>query len=105
MAEDDAPDWFGACRADGLDPAEVRLVLRRYEAYRGYHTQGRRGEPLPIETWFNWYRMETISETGQQFQSPSGCSVDDQARNRGVIRNPEAFLRALKRLAASSARV
>jgi hypothetical protein len=103
MDEDPRRDWASACRDEGLDPAEVRLVLGRYEAYRSYHTQGRRGEPLPIETWFNWYRMETVSETGQQFQSPSGCSVDDQARNRGVIRNPEAFLRALKRLAASGA--
>ena len=93
-------DWVNACRAEGLDPAEVRLVLGRYQAYRGYYLKGRRGEPLPLAAWFDWYRIETASEKSQQAPSPSGCSVDDDARNRGAILKPQAFLKALSELAA-----
>ena len=96
-------DWVSTCRDEGLDPAEVRLVLGRYRAYQSYYLTGGRGEPLPLETWFNWYRMETASETSQQAPSPSGCSVDDDARNKGAIRKPQAFLRVLARLEAGDA--
>ncbi len=101
MRDEYLPDWLKLARAEGFDPAEIRLVLGRYQAYRGYYLRGRRGEPLPLEAWFNWYRMETASETAGQSPSPSGCSVDDESRNRGAIRKPEAFLRVLSRLAAS----
>jgi hypothetical protein len=100
MSDHDLADWTGACRAEGLDPGEVRLVLERYRAYRAYYLDGRRGEPLPVETWFTWYHRETASETGQQAPAPSGCSVDDDARNRGAVRKPQAFLRLLAQLAA-----
>ena len=58
-------DWVRACRDEGLDPAEVRLVLGRYRAYQTYYLAGRRGEPLPLEAWFNWYHAETVSEIGR----------------------------------------
>lgn len=101
MGDPTATDWVGACRDEGFDPAEVRLVLGRYRAYQGYYLKGRRGELLPLETWFNWYRMETASEAGQQAPSPSGCSVDGDARNRGAIRKPLAFLKVLAQLEAA----
>ena len=75
------PAWLSACGAEGLDPGEVRLVLGRYRAYQGYYASGRRGTPLPLASWFNWYRLEAASEHGEQAPSPSGCSVDDDARN------------------------
>ena len=79
----------------------MRLVLGRYRAYQGYYLTGGAGSPCRSTTWFNWYRMETASETSQQAPSPSGCSVDDDARNRGAIRKPQAFLRVLTRLEAA----
>lgn len=100
MSSSAPPGWLDFCRSEGLDPAEVRLVLSRYQAYRGYYRAGRRGEPLPLANWFGFYRMETASEAGQQVAAPSGCSIDDDSRNRGVIHKPEVFLQALSRLAA-----
>jgi hypothetical protein len=97
--------WLEFCRTEGLDPAEVRVVLSRYRAYRSYYRAGRRGEPLPLANWFGFYRMETASEVGQQAPAPSGCSVDDDSRNRGAIRKPEAFLQALALLAAAGEEV
>jgi hypothetical protein len=85
MSDATAIDWVGVCREEGLDLAELRLVLGRYRAYQGYYRKGGRGEPLPLEAWFNWYRIETASETSQQAPSSSGCSVDDDALIRGVI--------------------
>lgn len=102
MTTDSSPgDWVSVCRAEGLDPAELRVVLDRYRAYRAYHQQGRGAAPLPLTGWFAWYRMETGSEAGQQAPSPSGCSVDDGASNRGAIRKPAAFLRILQQMLAA----
>jgi hypothetical protein len=84
-----------------LDPAELRLVLDRYRAYRRYHQQGRGTDPLPLARWFAWYRMETSNEAGQQAPSPAGCSVEEGARNRGAIRKPAAFLRILQQMLAA----
>ncbi|CAG0938894.1 hypothetical protein GPROT2_00438 [Gammaproteobacteria bacterium] len=98
-----APGWDEWCRAQGLDPAEVRLVLGRYRAYRLYYESGRRGEPLPLENWFTFYRMETASEVEQNAPTASGCSVDPNARNRGAISRPAEFLQALVRLASQTA--
>jgi hypothetical protein len=92
--------WTDACRAEGVDPAEVRLVLERYRAYRAYYLKGGREQPLPIENWFTWYHAETVSEAGAQAPSPSGCSVDDEARSRGAVRKPKTFLKLLAQLAA-----
>lgn len=92
------PPWVELCRAEGLDPAEVRLVLGRYRAYRDYYRQGGRGEPLPLAVWFRWYRLENATEAGDQAPAPVGCSIDDDARNRGLMNRPEALLRVLTRL-------
>ena len=100
MVDGTAVDWLSACGAEGLDPGEVRLVLGRYRAYQGYYAGGRRGTPLPLASWFNWYRMEAESEHGEKAPPPSGCSVDDDARNRGAIQKPQAFLRVLSQLDA-----
>jgi hypothetical protein len=99
MAESPRPDWICIAESEGFDPGEVRLVLGRYQAYRRYYKTGR-GEPLPLETWFNWYRMETASEVQQNAPTASGCSVDPNARNRGAISRPQAFLKVLAALAA-----
>ncbi|MCK6370744.1 MAG: hypothetical protein L6Q83_05325 [Gammaproteobacteria bacterium] len=101
-SEETVSGWMENCRRDGLDAAEVRLVYQRYRAYRAHHEKGGRGDPLPLERWFGWYRLEVASEAGTQAPSPSGCSIDDDSRNRGMIRKPDAFLDALKALAASA---
>lgn len=93
-------DWDAQCRAAGIDPEEVRVVLGRYLAYRRYYDKQPGAEPLTLEAWFRFYRMEAATETGQQAPPPAGgCSVDDEARHRGAIHNPKAFLRALVALA------
>lgn len=103
MTESDPGAWLRQAREEDLDPAEVRLVLGRYRAYQRYYQAGGRGEPLGLEAWFHWYRMETASEAEQNAPTPSGCSVDPGARNRGAIRKPEAFLKVLAALAAVEA--
>lgn len=103
MAEPDPPDWQDLARDEGIDPAEVRVVFTRYQAYRRYHRPERGAEPLPLETWFRYYRMESASEAGQGTSAAPGCSVDPNARNRGVLARPEAFFRVLAALAAVEA--
>lgn len=100
MTEPGRDDWVALCRAEGFDPGEVRVVLGRYQAYRRYYADGRRGEPLALEAWFEFYRMETASEVQQNAPVASGCSVDPNAENRGAIRRPGAFLKVLAALAA-----
>jgi len=96
-------DWITACRAEGFDPGEVRVVLGRYQAYRRYYGAGGRGEPLQLAAWFEFYRMETASEVEQNAPTASGCSIDPNARNRGAISRPAAFLKVLAALAAVEA--
>lgn len=94
------PAWTELCHAEGLDPAEVRQVLGRYRAYRDYYRQDNRSQPLPLTDWFRWYRLENASGAGDQAPVPAGCSIDDDARNRGLMNRPEALLRVLTRLEA-----
>ncbi len=96
---DSTPAWLDLCRAQRFDPAEVRVVLGRYRAYRQYYANGGRGSPLPLESWFSWYRQETASEIQQNAPSPSGCSVDPNAQNRGAISRPQEFVQVLRALA------
>lgn len=103
MTQPGGSDWAALCRAEGFDPGEVRVVLGRYQAYRRYYADGRRGEPLGLEAWFEFYRMETASEVQQNAPVASGCSVDPNAENRGAIRRPGAFLKVLAALAAVEA--
>jgi hypothetical protein len=92
----DEQSWQEQCRAAGIDPAEVRLVLGRYRSYRDYYDRLPGTEPLSLDAWFRFYRMEVATETGQQAPAPAaGCSVDEGARHRGALHNPKAFLRAL----------
>ena len=93
-------EWAAWCREEGFDPAEVRLVFGRYQAYRKFYDAGGRGEGLPLQNWFTFYRMETASEVEQNAPTASGCSVDPNARNRGAIARPREFLVVLLRLAA-----
>jgi hypothetical protein len=97
------PEWQDLARAEGVDPAEVRLVWSRYQAYRRYYAGEGRGTPLTLETWFDYYRLETASEAGGSAPTASGCSVDPNARNRGAVSRPEAFLKVLAALAAVEA--
>lgn len=103
MAEQDRAEWLDLARAEGLDPAELRLVLSRYQAYLRYYRTGRQAEPLSLEAWFHWYRMETASESEQNSPAATGCSVDPEARNRGAISKPEVFLKVLAVLASVEA--
>jgi hypothetical protein len=94
-------DWAALARDEGLDPAEVRRVLVRYQAYCRYYAEGGRGEPLALEGWFRWYRLETASEGAGK--TSSGCSVGPGAQGPGAISRPEAFLKVLAALAAVEA--
>jgi hypothetical protein len=88
-------DWRAACRAAGLDPPEVELVVDRYRAYRDYM----RGQPgaLPLETWFRFYRLEKQSENpDQQGGVISGCSATGEATPQNVLNSPAAFLSMLQ---------
>jgi hypothetical protein len=96
-------DWAALARGEGFDPAEVRRVLGRYQAYCRYYAEGGRGEPLALEAWFHWYRLETASEVAQNGPTASGCSVAPGAEGRGAISRPEAFLKVLAALAAVEA--
>lgn len=103
MSQPAPDDWQSLARAEGVDPAEVRLVFGRYQAHVRYHRGERGGEPLPIETWFGFYHREAASEAHQNAPAASGCSVDPGARNRGAVARPEAFLRVLAALVAVEA--
>jgi hypothetical protein len=96
---DQMKDWDQRCRAEGVDPNEVRLVLGRYEAYRRFYETSRRAQPLALDAWFRWYRVEAMTETGQKAPPPGGCSIDDDALHRGTIGNPGTFLGMLEELA------
>ncbi len=101
MSEEAGPEWLRLCREEGLEPGEVRLVLGRYKAYREYYLQARR-QPLPLEGWFECYRIETASDATAASPAANGCSVDGDSQNRGAIARPAAFLRALASLAAAT---
>lgn len=103
MADGTPLAWTNWCRARGFDPAEVRLVLSRYRAYRGYYESGNRGAALRLEDWFGFYHMEAASEVQQNAPTASGCSVDPNARNRGAISDPAEFLKVLVQLEAVEA--
>ena len=55
-----------------------------------------RGEPLTLEQWFGFYRMEAESESGSGDQVAEGCSVDPEARGRAVLTKPAEFLGLLQ---------
>ncbi|MBM4196929.1 MAG: hypothetical protein FJ197_07505 [Gammaproteobacteria bacterium] len=86
--------WLALCRAAGFDPAEVRLVMGRYQAYRRFYARSR-SEPLALPDWFSWYHQETASEVQQNAPTASGCSIDPNAESRGAIRRPAEFVKVL----------
>lgn len=87
-------DWLDICRAERIDPDEVRLVYSRYDAYRRYADGG--DDAAALNQWFRFYRMEKASEGEQAGPSPSGCSVDSDAVNNACIKRPAPFLQALQ---------
>lgn len=95
--------WAGWCRQQGVDPAEVRVVFGRYNAYRDYYQDERRGGALSLKDWFGFYRMEAASEADQASPTASECSVDPNAPSRGSITRPAQFFEALSRLIALEA--
>lgn len=82
------------CRDDGIDPAEVRLVYARYQAYRRF-TEAGRGGAIGIDQWFRFYHREKTSEGIQAGPAPGGCSADGDAVNNACLDKPAAFLRVL----------
>jgi hypothetical protein len=88
-------DWLGLCRAERIDPDEVRLVFNRYDAFRKFN-EGRQGASITLDQWFQFYHMEKASEGAGTGPSPSGCSVDSDAVNNACIKRPGPFLTVLK---------
>jgi hypothetical protein len=87
--------WLELCRESCIDPEEVRLVFKRYDAYRRY-TNSRRGGTAELDQWFKFYHMEKASEGEQAQPAPSGCSIDSGAVNNACIKRPAEFLKALQ---------
>lgn len=88
-------DWEGMCRAEGIDPDEVRRVYRRYEAYRRF-TESASGEAIGLERWFRFYHLEKTSEGIQAgAPTPGGCSADGDVINDACLKRPAEFLRVL----------
>jgi len=94
MNDIDNDDWRGLCRQEGIDPAEVRLVYERYDAYRRY-TEGGSGDPIGVDQWFRFYHREKTSEGVQAGAVPEGCSADGDAVNNACLAKPAVFLRVL----------
>lgn len=90
-----ATDWQEICRAERIDPEEVRLVFSRYDAYRRF-AGGSADDAAALDQWFGFYRMEKASEGEQTGPAPSGCSVDSDAVNNACIKKPAQFLQALQ---------
>jgi len=95
-------DWLNICRAERIDPDEVRLVYARYDAYRRYARSGT-DDAGALEQWFRFYRMEKASEGEQAGPAPSGCSVDSDAVNNACIKRPAPFLQALQAFRSAAA--
>jgi hypothetical protein len=97
MIEPLPEDLLIRCRTAGVDPTEVGVAASRYRAYRDFYARSGRGEALGLDQWFRWYYLEATSDRkGGQAESPSGCSVDSDSRNRGLMTKPEAFLAILR---------
>lgn len=94
MKNIDSVDWRCLCREEGIDPAEVRLVFERYDAYRRYTERGT-GDPIGVDQWFRFYHREKTSEGVQAGAPVAGCSADGDAVNNACLKKPAAFLRAL----------
>jgi hypothetical protein len=91
--------WLELCRTEGIDPDEVRLVFSRYEAYRQYTEK--LSQPIPLERWFRFYRIEKSSEGDEAQPAPSGCSIDSDAVNNACISRPTEFLAVLEAYAVA----
>jgi len=86
--------WLQLCRAEDIDPDEVRLVFTRYDAYRKYTDKF--SQAISLEHWFGFYHMEKSSEGDGAQTAPAGCSVDSNAVNNSCISRPKEFLKALQ---------
>jgi hypothetical protein len=92
-------ELISKCRRVGVDPTEIRVAASRYVAYREFYARSGRGQALPVDQWFRWYYAEASSETDGS--SPSGCSVDSDSRNRGLMTDPANFLELLREASAT----
>lgn len=99
MSEGSEQIWLKLCRTEGIDPEEVRLVFRRYAAYRNYTDKLSRA--IGLEQWFSFYHMEKSSERDDALPAPAGCSVDSGAVNNSCIKRPKEFLKVLRAYAES----
>jgi hypothetical protein len=95
MSDGEGQNWMDLAREHRIDPDEVRLVFDRYDAQRRFYAQGR-AEPMGLDQWFQFYRMEKASEGQQSGPVPSGCSVDSGAVNDACIEKPAEFLQVLR---------
>lgn len=92
--------WSEWCQSQGVNPAEVRLIFWRYNAYRSFYARNPQAEALSLEDWFTFFHTEALSEADQSTPAASECSVDPNARSRGAVTQPKRFFQALKRFVA-----
>jgi len=96
MTETNNTDWRMECQRLDLDPHEVKKVSSRYDMYKGY-TEKETGEYLPLDRWYQWYRVEKLSE-GHATRTPpvEGCSVGPETNSEEPVVSGSEFLSLLK---------
>jgi hypothetical protein len=101
MTEAPQDDWQTLCQQESIDPAEVRLVFERYDAYRTY-TEKATGNAISLEQWFRFYHAEKSTDGGESEVVPSGCSADGDAVNNACLSRPAEFLKVLAAYCSSA---
>lgn len=70
-------------------------MSQRYDMYREY-TDSRAGDALPLERWYQWYRVEKLTEGHAMLTPPEqDCSVQAPAERTGPVISEEDFLQLL----------
>ena len=93
---DKTSSWRQRCINIGLDPQEVKSVSSRYDMYKTY-TDANRGNTLPLDRWYKWYRVEKLSEGHAMLAPPvTGCSIGPDTGPEGAVVSEHDFLELLE---------
>jgi hypothetical protein len=81
---DNNTNWRERCTELGLDPQELKAVSSRYDMYQRY-TDEQGGNTLPLARWYQWYRVEKLSEGHATLTPPAdGCSIGPDTLPQGA---------------------
>jgi hypothetical protein len=91
-----SPAWRQRCSEFGLDPHQVKSVSSRYDMYKTY-TDANGGNTLPLPRWYQWYRVEKLSEGHAMLTPPAdGCSIGPDTTPEGPVISETDFLELLE---------